>query len=124
MTFLEGREEGARVDVVGARESEPRERVGGVRSEEAAEGGGRSDVEGLGGILKAKGVESFWEGWGMEVDVDPSFRLAFDSGRAGGGMSTIPGLFTAPSWGRLKFLGAASGRWTRYRFCVPIGGAS
>lgn len=53
-TFLEGREEGARVDAEGARleVGGARERDGGARRVDAEEGGGRRVVEGLGGVLR------------------------------------------------------------------------
>ncbi len=55
ITFLDGRDNGARVEVVGARDVvvEVREREGGPRKVDAAEGGGRRAVDGFGGALKS-----------------------------------------------------------------------
>lgn len=54
ITFLDGRDNGARVEVVGARDVVvgAREREGGPRKVDAAEGGGRRAVDGFGGDLK------------------------------------------------------------------------
>ena len=54
ITFLDGRDEGARVEVVGARDVAvgAREREGGPRRVDAVEGGGRRAVDGFGGGLK------------------------------------------------------------------------
>ena len=54
ITFLDGRDDGARVEVVGARDVVvgAREREGGPRRVDAAEGGGRRGVDGFGGVLK------------------------------------------------------------------------
>lgn len=71
-TFFEGREEGGREDVVGARERE-----GGTRREEAAEGGGRRVEDGLGGGGR--------DGGSMRLgDEDAGFRGAVDVGCGGG----------------------------------------
>lgn len=53
-TFLEGRAEGASVEIEGARDELDgfRELDGGTRNVEAAEGGGRRVVDGFGGALK------------------------------------------------------------------------
>lgn len=54
ITFLDGRDDGARVEVVGARDAVvgARERNGGPRRVEAAEEGGWRAVDGFGGDLK------------------------------------------------------------------------
>ena len=54
ITFLDGRDDGARVEVVGARDVVvgAGERDGGPRRVDAAEGGGRRGVDGFAGDLK------------------------------------------------------------------------
>jgi hypothetical protein len=88
-TFFEGREKGERVEVEGAREDVrgPRDRDGGPRRVEAAEGGGRRFDEGLGGALRVEVVDGGREGGGMSVwEAVAGFRLEFGFERAGGGM--------------------------------------
>jgi hypothetical protein len=88
-TFFEGREEGERVEVEGAREDgvEARDRDGGPRRFEAAEGGGRRVDDGLSGALRVEMVDGGREGGGMSVwEAVAGFRLEFGFGRAGGGM--------------------------------------
>lgn len=67
-TFLDGRAEGARVDVEGAREElgGAREREGGARNVDAVDGGGRRDVEGFGGVRLAGFEMSGRDGGGIE----------------------------------------------------------
>ena len=78
---MEGREDGGSVDVLGksplVRDGAGEERVGGVRRVEAAEGGGRRVVEGLGIVLLAAR-----EGGGIS-DGD---CLGRPFGRGGGGI--------------------------------------
>ena len=81
-TFFEGREEGGREEVVGARERE-----GGTRREEAAEGGGRRVEDGLGGarFVIARGRD------GGDIrfeDEGVDFRGAVGVGCGGGSMDT------------------------------------
>lgn len=77
-TFFEGREEGGRLEVVGARERE-----GGTRREEAAEGGGRRVEDGLGGARFVVGGGR--DGGGMRLgDEDAGLRGAVDVGCGGG----------------------------------------
>jgi len=79
-TFLDGRIDGAKVDIEGARDrldafAGP---DGGARNVEAAEGGGRRVVEGLGGVLNVAVVEFGREGGDMRRSTFWSaFRLAF-----------------------------------------------
>lgn len=83
MTFLEGRDDGARVEVEGASVElgGARDREGGARRVEAVEGGGRSTVEGFDGVLNVG-----WEGVGRdgggirEVGARSGFRFALSSG--------------------------------------------
>ena len=94
MTFLEGRAEGDRVDVEGAREDVAGfERPdGGPRKVEAAEGGGRRVVVGFGGILNADGVWVGREGGCMTFGTGcSSVGVAFDVLRTGGGIIALSG---------------------------------
>lgn len=57
-TFLDERFDDGRVDAVGAREADdPRERLGGPRRVEAADGGGRRDDARVGGTRRALPLE-------------------------------------------------------------------
>lgn len=90
MTFLEGRFEGASVDIEGPREEEKglRELDGGARRVVAAEGGGRSAVEGFGGILNVGLPDIGREGGGIKgVGICSGPCFAFELGRAGGGIN-------------------------------------
>lgn len=89
-TFFEEREEGESVEFEGASEVDwgPRDRDGVARRVEAAEGGGRRLIEGLGEDREVDTVEGGREGGGMRVwEAVPGFRFEFGFGRAGGGMS-------------------------------------
>lgn len=88
-TFFEGREEGERVEVEGAREDGVggRDRDDGPRRVEAAEGGGRRVDDGLSGALRVDTVDDGREGGGMSVrGAVAGFRLVFGFGHAGEGM--------------------------------------
>lgn len=88
-TFLEGRAEGAKVDIEGARDrldafAGP---DGGARNVEAAEGGGRRVVEGVGGRLMVVAVGFGQVGGDMRRSTFWSaFRLAFGFVWTGGGI--------------------------------------
>ena len=92
MTFLEGRDEGASVDDDGAREDvdgfdKPE---GGPRKVEAAEGGGRREVVGFGGILNAGGAWLGREGGRMTFGAGcSSIDVAFGDLRTGGGIVAL-----------------------------------
>lgn len=91
-TFFEGREPGARVEVEGARDVRGGLRVFGVgaRRVEAAEGGGRRAVEGLGGFLNGEVVGVGRDGGGMSGGAGLSgFRLALVVGGGGGGIIAV-----------------------------------
>ena len=90
-TFFEGRVDGERVEVVGVREVEggASEREGGPRRVDAAEGGGRRLVEGIGAVLNVGGI-----GVGREVVVCWGFRFAVGLRRGGGGIMVLFGCST------------------------------
>lgn len=86
-TFLDGRLEGARVEIEGAREALEglRELVGGARRVDAAEGGGRRVVDGLGGTLNVGGFAIGCGDGGMSGADDCSdlFSVLGDGGAGG-----------------------------------------
>lgn len=96
ITFLDGRDDGARVEVVGARDVVvgAREWEGGLRRVDAVEGGGRRVVDGFGGGLKMRtfgvGVEP---GSTSAMGDSLSFGLVFEV--RGGGIETRSDLFAA-----------------------------
>ena len=90
-TFLEGRLAEGRVELVGAREEGAMdERDNGVRRVGAAEGGGRSSPEILGGArrLVLEGVDGAWVS-DVEAAYAGGFRFALGLGRGGGGMTAL-----------------------------------
>ena len=78
-TFLEGRLDGERVEVEREEIGGAREREGGARRVEAAEGGGRRDVESFGG---ARRVDAGIDGGAISKGSDS--RFAFELGGGGG----------------------------------------
>lgn len=96
MTFRDGRDDGARVEVVGARDMVvgARERGGVPRRVDAAEGGGRRAVDGFGGGLKIGALEGAFKFGGIRAAGDSSsFCLMF--GARGGSIKTLSDLSAA-----------------------------
>ena len=93
-TFLEGRLEGARVEVEREEIGGAREREGGARRVEAVEGGGRRVVESLGG---ARRVDAGVGGGGMSEG--SGFRFAFELGGGGGCIVECGGFGAMSKWG-------------------------
>ena len=96
MTFLDGRDDGARVEVVGARDVVvgAREREGGLRRVDAAEGGGRRAVDGFEGDLKIGTLGVGFERGGISaVGGFSFFCLVFEA--RGGGIETLSDLSAA-----------------------------
>ena len=96
ITFLDGRDDGARVEVVGASDVVvgARERDGGPRRVDAAEGGGRRGVDGFGGDLKI-GTSGVGLERGSIGAVGNSSYFCFEFETGGGSMETVPGLSAA-----------------------------
>ena len=98
-TFLEGRLDGERVEVVGAREvvvGGAREREGEPRRIDAVDGGGRRAMDGLGGVLNVGGAGVGRDSGDVKaVGGWSGFRLAFGPGRAGGAIMFLFGCSTA-----------------------------
>lgn len=129
-TFLEGREEGERVDVEGASEPGVGERldfvVGGVRRVEAVEGGGRREEVGLGmaGFEAGRGGGGIVEGKGAIDGEFEIFGLPFGI-VGGGGIACL----SLPSWVKLPKIGfsvalGVVGSSSPSSVMVPIRGAS
>lgn len=129
-TFLEGREEGERVDVEGASEPVVGERldfvVGGVRRVEAVEGGGRREEVGLGmeGFGAGRGGGGIMEGKSAIDEDFEVFGLPLGS-VGGGGIARL----SLPPWWRLPKIGfsvalGVVGSSSPSSVIVPIRGAS
>ena len=96
INFLDGRDDGARVEVVGARDVlvGAREREGGPRRVDAAEGDGRRAVDGFGGGLKTGTFGVGIERGSFSVGGESSY-FCFGYEARGGSIETISELSAA-----------------------------